>query len=213
MNWFLRAVSSSIGKKMVMAITGLFFCLFLLTHLLGNLTIYGGKDSFDSYSERLHSLGLLLNVVEIGLLLSALLHISFAVLLYFENLRARPIRYVNKKRAGGRTVFSATMPYTGLLLLVFVVIHLFTFTFADRTDRTIFQMVSGVFSNPAYVIFYLFSMVVAAFHVRHGLWSAFQTVGANHPKYMPLIQRASIVFSLMVGVGFSSVPIFIISIT
>ena len=103
------------------------------------------------------------------------------------------------------------MPYTGLYLLIFVIIHLFTFHFVDRTDQTIFQIVANVFSSPVYVIFYIFSMAVLAFHVKHGLWSAFQSLGANHPKYMPLIKGAGLVFSLVVVIGFGSIPVFILS--
>jgi succinate dehydrogenase / fumarate reductase cytochrome b subunit len=208
MIWFIRTVTSSIGKKLLMAITGLIFCSFLAFHLIGNLMIYGGKDAFNGYSEHLHSLGLLVNAVEVGLLVCALIHIFFAALLYFENLRARPVGYAMKKGAGGQTISSRIMPYTGLYLLVFVIIHLFTFHFVEKTDQGIYQIVAGVFSRPAYVLFYIFSMAVAFFHIKHGFWSAFQTIGANHPKYMPFIRGMSLIFSLVVGVVFGSVPLF-----
>ena len=213
MSWFIRTVASSIGKKVVMAITGLIFCSFLAFHLIGNLMIYRGKDAFNGYSERLHSLGLMVNAIEVGLLVCALIHIFFAILLYFENLMARPVGYVMKKGAGGQTISSRLMPYTGLYLLLFVVIHLFTFHFVDRTHQGIYQIVAGVFSKPGYVVFYVFSMVVAFLHIRHGFWSAFQTVGANHTKYMPLIKGAGLVFSLILGIVFASIPIFILSST
>jgi len=103
------------------------------------------------------------------------------------------------------------MPYTGLYLLAFVIIHLINFHFADRSHQTIYQIVAQTFSHPGYVIFYVFSMVVAAFHVRHGLWSAFQTLGLNHPKYMPFIRKASVVFGVIIGVGFGSIPVFLLS--
>lgn len=208
MNWFMGILSSSIGKKLVMAITGLIFCSFLAFHLIGNLMIYGGMDVFNGYSERLHSLGLLVNAIELGLLACALIHIFFATLLYFENLRARPVGYTMKKGAGGQTISSRIMPYTGLYLLVFVIIHLFTFHFVEKTHQGIYQIVAGVFSRPAYVLFYIFSMVVAFFHIKHGFWSAFQSIGANHPKYMPLIKGMSLIFSLIIGVVFATVPLF-----
>jgi succinate dehydrogenase / fumarate reductase cytochrome b subunit len=94
---------------------------------------------------------------------------------------------------------------------VFVLIHLFTFHFVEHTPQTTFQLVANVFSKPGYVIFYVFSMIVVGFHVKHGLWSAFQTIGANHPKYMPFIKGASLIFSLAVGVGFGSIPVYIVS--
>ena len=104
-----------------MAVTGLGFCLFVLIHLLGNLTIYGGKESFLSYVEKLHSLGSLVTLTELGLAVFAVLHIVIGLLLFVQNLQARPVRYAVSKRAGGRTLGSITAPYTGLLILVFIV--------------------------------------------------------------------------------------------
>ena len=213
MIWLAQTFWSSIGKKLIMGITGLSFCLFLGTHLLGNLTIYGGAGSFNAYSDKLHSLGLLINVAEWGLLIFALLHVGMGGLLYFQNLWARPTRYVMKKSAGGRTWSSTIMPYTGLYLLIFVIIHLFTFHFVDKTHQTIYHIVAGVFNRPVYAAFYLFSMIVVAFHVKHGFWSAFQSLGANHPKYMPLIRGAAVVFSVAVALGFGSIPLFVLSST
>jgi succinate dehydrogenase / fumarate reductase cytochrome b subunit len=209
MAWIIETFASSIGKKTVMAITGLIFCSFLMAHLIGNATIYLGKGSFISYSEHLHAYGLALNALEWGLVVCALLHIFFATLLYFQNLRARPIGYVMKKGAGGQTISSRIVPYTGLYILVFVIIHLLRFTFRDREAQTIFDVVAGTFQDPLYVIFYIFSVVVVAFHVKHGLWSAFQTIGANHSKYMPAIKGISLLFSLLVGVSLGSIPLFI----
>jgi len=208
MNGFIQTLFSSIAKKQMMALTGLSFCAFLAVHLFGNLTIYGGEQRFNAYSEHLHSFGLLINAAEIGLLVLASIHILLAALLYLENWQARPVRYVVKKNAGGRTLSSTLMPYTGLYLLVFVILHLLTFHFVDYRAQGIFRLVSDVFSNPVYVVFYAFSMIVAAFHVKHGFWSAFQTLGANHPKYMPLIRTVSLIFSLFVAAGFGSIPVF-----
>jgi succinate dehydrogenase / fumarate reductase, cytochrome b subunit len=208
MNGFIKTLFLSIPKKQMMALTGLSFCAFLAVHLFGNLTIYGGEQRFNAYSEHLHSFGLLINAAEIGLLVLAIIHILLAALLYLENWQARPVRYVMKKNAGGRTISSTLMPYTGLYLLVFVILHLLTFHFVDYRAQGIFRLVSDVFSNPGYVVFYAFSMIVAAFHVKHGFWSAFQTLGANHPKYMPLIRTVSLIFSLFVAAGFGSIPVF-----
>lgn len=211
MYWLIGVFSSSIGKKQIMASTGLFFCLFLATHLLGNLTIYGGKGMFNAYSEHLHAFGLIINAIELALLFFAVLHISFGTLLFFQNWRARPIRYRVKKNAGGRTLSSALMPYTGLYLLIYVVLHLLTFHFADRSGRTLYQLVADVFSRPEYVCFYAFSMIVVSLHVKHGFWSAFQTMGASHPKYTPLVQGAGWILSLLVGVGFGSIPLIMLA--
>lgn len=216
MNWVIRALSTSVGKKQLMAITGLLFLLFLAVHLVGNLSIYRGKEAFVAYAEGLHALGGLLVVAELGLVLSLIIHVTIGTLLFFENRRARPVKYaVDKTGGGGRTLSSVTMPYTGLLILAFLVVHLATFShhIVDQTNRTVFQIAGDIFANWGFFAFYLFSMVVVAFHVRHGLWSACQTVGANYPKYMPLIEKLSFIFAVLVGVGFGSLPIVILLMT
>lgn len=209
MNWLTDILGTSIGKKLLMAVTGLSFICFLIAHLTGNLTIYGGKDAFNAYAERLHALGPLLTAAELGLLFFALVHIITGILLFYQNFRARPRRYTLNVRAGGRTIGSATMPYTGFVLLLFVLFHLINFHFVDKTNTTIYQLVSQAFSNPLYVGVYIAAMVVLAVHVSHGFWSLFQTLGANHPKYMPLIMGLGIGLSVLFGVGFGFLPIYI----
>jgi succinate dehydrogenase / fumarate reductase cytochrome b subunit len=209
MNWLKQTLWSSIGKKLMMAVTGLSFCAFLAGHLAGNLTIYGGQDAFNSYAEHLHSLGPLVTAAELGLLIFAVIHVFTGLSLFYENTTARGGRYAVKKKGGGRTIGSATMPYTGILLLVFVIIHLLNFHFVDKSNTTIFQIVSEKFANPLWIIMYIVAMIIAAVHVSHGFWSAFQTIGANHTKYMPIIMACSIIFSLIVAVGFGLIPIYV----
>jgi succinate dehydrogenase / fumarate reductase cytochrome b subunit len=213
MNWFFRAFSTSVGKKYLMAASGLLFLLFLTTHLLGNLSVYGGPKAFVSYAEHLHALGKLLVVAEIGLVVALIIHVTTAVFLFFENRRARPVKYAVDKGGGGRTFSSQTMPYTGLLILTFVVVHLATFShhFVDQSTRNIFQIAHAVFSNNIYLIIYTLGVLVVAFHVQHGLWSAFQSVGANHPKYMPFIRGTSLIFAVIVAAGFGFLPYAILS--
>ena len=209
MNWLFNTLGSAIGKKLMMAITGLGFCGFLAVHLAGNLTIYGGKDSFNSYSDRLHAWGPLVTLAELGLLAFALVHVLTGAVLFYQNLKARPQRYSVNKSAGGRSLGSRTMPYTGVVLLAFVIFHLINFHFVDKTGTTIYEIVSGAFSKPVYVITYVIAVVIAAVHVSHGFWSAFQTMGANHPKYMPLIRRIGVAFSLIIGIGFGALPVYL----
>jgi succinate dehydrogenase / fumarate reductase cytochrome b subunit len=211
MKWLIRALSSSIGKKQIMAVTGLGFSLFVLTHLLGNLTVYSGKEAFLSYVEKLHSLGALVTLAELGLVVFAVLHIGLGLLLFVQNLQARPVRYAVKKRAGGRTIGSITAPYTGFLILVFLIVHLSKFRFVDKAMTDDFIILSNTFTQTGYVLFYVLGVIVVAFHVSHGFWSGFQTIGLNHPKYMPLIQRFGTLFSVVLGVGFASVPIYLFS--
>jgi succinate dehydrogenase / fumarate reductase, cytochrome b subunit len=208
MNWLTTTLGSSVGKKLLMALTGFAFLGFLAAHLAGNLTIYGGKDAFNTYAERLHSVGKVLLVFELGLVAFAAIHILTGLVLFYQNRRARPVAYEGRKSAGGQTLASTTMPYTGILILAFVVFHLANFTFTDKSGTTIFEIVSRSFQHPLYVAAYVLAMVVVAFHVRHGFWSAFQTLGANHPKYMPAISVLTVVLAVGVGVGFGLIPLF-----
>ena len=209
MIWIKQTFWSSIGKKVMMALTGLAFIVFLMAHLAGNLSIYGGGDAFNAYAEKLHSLGPLLTVFELGLILFASVHIITGIVLFLQNRQARPIGYTRYESSGGRTLSSRTMPYTGLIILGFVIFHLINFSFVDKADRTIFQIVSSAFANPVYVIIYMAVMIIVGFHVRHGLWSAFQTLGGNHPKYMPAIMMLSVVIGIIVAVGFGFLPIYL----
>ena len=209
MKWLVATLRSSIGKKLMMALTGLSFIGFLAVHLAGNLTIYGGSEAFNAYAEKLHSFGSLLIVFEFGLLAFALIHVITGLTLFIQNWKARPVRYHSDKPAGGRTLSSKTMPYTGILILIFVVFHLLNFSFIDKGDRSIYTIVSTAFQSPVYVIFYIVAMVLVALHVRHGFWSAFQTLGANHPKYMPAISSLSVLLGIAFGIGFGLLPLFI----
>jgi len=208
-NRLIFILSSSIGKKLIMAITGLGFCIFLLSHLAGNLIIYAGNDAFNSYAERLHSLGPLIILAEMGLLFFGIVHISTGTYLFYQNVRARPGRYKKKKNAGGRSIGSSTMPYTGFLILIFIVFHLIDFHFVEKADRSIYQIVLETFSNPGYTIFYIISMAVVAIHVDHGVWSLLQTLGINNLECMPVLRVISSATSLLVGIGFGSLPVFI----
>ena len=209
MNWLIQTLGSSVGKKLMMAVTGLAFIGFLAGHLAGNLILYCGREAFNDYAEHLHSLGVLLTVVEFGLLFLALIHISTGLLLLVRNLSARPQRYCVNKSAGGRTLGSRTMPYTGIAILAFVVLHLMNFHFADKTGTTIFDIVSNAFQNPVYVALYVIATLLVAVHINHGLWSAFQTLGWNHIKYMPIITVGSLIFAVLVGLGLGFIPIYI----
>ncbi len=208
MDWVIRTFSSSVGKKSLMAVTGLGFVGFLAGHLAGNFTAYLGPAALNGYATHLHELALVVKAAEIGLVLFACVHVTTGLLLFIQNLAARPERYSGKKWAGGRTLSSATMPYTGLLILSFVLYHLFEFRLNPPEPTALFAFVANYFKSPLNVTLYAAAMLVVALHVRHGLWSAFQTLGANHPKYMPGIEKLSILFGLLVAVGLGFIPIF-----
>jgi succinate dehydrogenase / fumarate reductase cytochrome b subunit len=211
MKWLTTTLGTSIGKKLMMAATGLSFIGFLVVHLAGNLTLYGGADAFNSYAAHLHALGPLLAVAEFVLLGLFAIHVLSGLILFWQNFKARPSRYAVNRNPGGKTIGSATMPYTGLLILLFIIFHLTNFSrfFIDQTGTTIFQIVSTAFQNPVYVGLYVLAMLTVALHVSHGFWSLFQTFGLNHPKYMPAINVGGLIISLVFGLGFGFLPIYI----
>ena len=210
MNWYLFILGSSVGKKILMAFTGLCLIGFLAVHLLGNFMAFAGAEAFNGYAAKLHSLQPYFTVFNIGLLTIGLLHSVFGVILFFENLRARSTRYKAYKNPGGRTIGSNTMPYTGVLILTFVVIHLLKFTFVDKSVTPIYQQMAGTFVNPLWVLVYVVAMVIVAVHISHGFWSMFQTFGINHPRYMPLIMKLGLVVTLAMGIGFGILPIYLL---
>jgi succinate dehydrogenase / fumarate reductase cytochrome b subunit len=209
MNWYLFILGSSVGKKMLMAVTGLGLIGFLAVHLLGNVMAFAGAEAFNGYAAKLHSLQPYLTVFNIGLATLGLVHIVVGAILFFENLRARPTRYKIYQNPGGRTIGSYTIPYTGILILIFVIVHLLKFTFVDKSVTPIYQQMSATFANPLWVLMYVVAMVIVALHISHGFWSMFQTFGINHPRYMPLIMTLGLVVTFTFGIGFGILPIYL----
>ena len=206
MGWLARLYQSSVGKKSIMAVSGILLVLFIFTHLIGNSTSFLGRTAFNSYSERLHSLGVLVYLFEICLLLVFLIHIITGVILYLENLKARPSRYNLDKDDGGRSWGSRTMPYTGLIMILFIFVHLDNFHFTDKSVL-VADLVRNLLGNPPLAAFYVFSLLSLALHVSHGFWSMFQSLGLNHPKYNGLIRTGALTFSILVGTVFILIPI------
>jgi succinate dehydrogenase / fumarate reductase cytochrome b subunit len=197
---------SSVGKKSIMAASGLLLTLFICTHLLGNSISFLGREAFNSYAERLHSLGVLIYFFELGLLTLFLIHILTGVILYFENLGARPSRYSVDTSEGGRSWGSRTMPYTGAIILVFIIVHLMNFHFTDKSVL-IADLVRELLSRPGLAFFYIFSLVALALHLSHGFWSLFQSIGFNHEKYNQLLLKGALAFSILVGIVFTLIPV------
>ncbi len=207
MSLIRRIIRSSIGKKYIMAVSGACLSLFLLTHLAGNSAIFWGKDVYNAYAAHLHSLGILIYILEVLLALVFFVHILVAVMLYFENLGARPNRYEVKKN-GANNWNSRTMPYTGLIIFIFVLVHLVNFHFGERTVTTA-EMVREVLSRPGYAAFYLFSLAALALHVSHGFWSMFQSMGLNHPKYNNFLRYGGLVTALVIGAVYMLIPMLV----
>jgi succinate dehydrogenase / fumarate reductase cytochrome b subunit len=210
MNWYLFLLGSSVGKKMLMAVTGLCLIGFLAAHLLGNVMAFAGAEAFNGYAAKLHSLQPYLTVFNIGLAALGLIHIVVGIMLFFENLKARTTKYEVFNNPGGLTIGSRTMAYTGILILVFVILHLLKFTFVDKSVTPIYQQMAAAFANPAWVLVYVVAMIIVSVHISHGFWSLFQTFGINHPRYMPLIMKLGLVVTLVFGIGFGILPIYLL---
>lgn len=189
-----------------MAASGLLLSLFLFTHLLGNSASFLGRDAFNAYAEKLHSVGGLLYVFEIGLLTLFLIHIITGIILYLENLQARPARYSVNTSEGGRSWGSRTMPYTGVIILVFIIVHLMNFHFTDKSVP-VADLVRELLSRPVLAWFYIFSLLALILHLSHGVWSLFQSIGINHEKYNQLLLKGALVFSILVGTVFILIPV------
>lgn len=207
---------SSIGRKHLIAVTGLLLCGFLVSHLLGNFLLLAGSDAFNLYSYKLFALGPVLYLIEAGLLLVFLVHIGLAVKLTMENKKARGSKYQMKVRTGrGTTIMSATMPYTGIVLLVFLVLHLMNLKFGtyymttvDGVEmRDIYRTTMEYFQNPVSTGWYVVAMICAALHTSHGFSSAFQSLGLNHPRYFGKIKVIGYLYALLVGGGFAFVSV------
>ncbi len=210
-------IRSSILKKQLVGVTGLLLCGFLMTHLLGNTLIFVGPDAFNLYAHTLTS-NKLIYLAEAILGAIFLSHLAMAIYLTIENKHARGDQnyYIKTRTGRGSTFASSTMPYTGVLILVFLVLHLLQFKFGPvyMTSvggvemRDLYKTVVEYFQSPLNVLWYVFAMLVAGVHVSHGFWSAFQSIGFNHNKYNATIRFASNVFGASVALGYSSLAIF-----
>lgn len=200
-----RILSSSIGKKVVVAIAGLLLCGFLLTHLAGNMFLFVGEQAFNRYADALMANPAIIPA-EIVLASIFLVHILLSLKVTWENRQARPTRYEMFVSKGGRTLGSSTMAVSGLLLLTFLVVHIKTFKFVDHSDG-LYRVVMDAFANKLYSGFYVVAMCALGLHLSHGVQSAFQTFGLRHPRYTPLIKAAGIFFAAAVATGFATLPI------
>lgn len=217
MGWLTRSLSTSIGKKTIQAITGLLLILFLIVHFAGNYTIWGGETLFTAYVSTLESLGWFTHIIEILLALVFIIHIYVGLLLAWQNYKATPNRYSiwskNKIYKSSELIdFSARYTWqTGVLVLIFLLVHLFTFWYQfkfNANGRELYEIVVDWFKNPIYSAFYILLLITLAVHISHGFKSAFQTFGWNHPKYTPWIEKFSTFLAWLFGVGFSLIPVY-----
>jgi len=209
-------LSSSIGKKISMGLTGLFLISFLIVHVSVNSCIFinDGGITFNSAAHFMAT-NPLIRLIEIGLFAGLILHIIFALLLTLENKKARPIGYLKINGAANSNWYSRSMGILGSLLLIFLVVHLAHFwidtkiaVFTGKADQhNTFNEMKEVFSNWYIVALYLIGVGSLLFHILHGFQSAFQTLGLNHKKYTPIIKKIGIWFSIIVCLLFASMPV------
>jgi succinate dehydrogenase / fumarate reductase cytochrome b subunit len=211
LSWLGRFLSSSIGKKTLMALTGLMLVGFLLAHLAGNLTLYAGDEAFNGYAHKLESYGLLLNVAEVGLLALFVVHVVLALRVSRENAGARPNGYRSRATFGKSTVASRSMLVTGLVVGLFVVIHVIDFRVPKLLGKPelddLAVAVRRRLASPLGAGIYLVGVVALGMHLSHGFRSALQTLGANHPRYDGLIRGVGLALATLILLGFASFPV------
>ncbi len=207
---------SSIGKKMVMAITGFILFGFVLVHMVANLQVFlpagpDGIHAIDRYAEHLRVFPPLLWTARMVLLASLILHIVAAWQVSVLNkFGARTSRYV-KQTAIASSYASRTMVWSGPIVFFYVIYHLLQFTFGTvqpgfEPGHVYHNVILG-FQNPVIAIFYIIANILLAMHLYHGVWSMFQSLGISHPRYTPILKKASVVFGVVIGIGFCSVPL------
>jgi succinate dehydrogenase / fumarate reductase cytochrome b subunit len=215
---------SSVGKKLLTGLTGVALVAFIVLHMAGNLWLFAGPDAFNGYAHKLHGFGALLYVAEIGLLVLFAAHAASTLTVYADSRRARPVANVLVQGKGApsrQTVASRSMIVTGSVLLVFVVLHVIHFRFGPAEPegyvttlhgepaRDLYRLVVEAFRQPLVVAAYMAVMVLLALHLRHGVWSAFQSLGALNPALRTLMYGAALGLSVIIGAAFFVMPLYL----
>ncbi len=222
MSWFKEAITSSVGKKVVMSLTGLFLVIFLVAHLAGNISLtFKDGSSFNEYAHFMKHNTIII-IGEYIMFAGFLFHIIQGLILEGKNRASRPqnykVSYSNKKVSW----FSKYMGPFGIVILVFLLIHLFQFFrfkyFAEPEMvmsengyemADLYSIVHQTFQNPIWVAFYAFSMLIIAFHLAHGFQSAFQSLGIKHKKYSPLIVTIGYIYAILIPLAFAIIPVMV----
>jgi succinate dehydrogenase / fumarate reductase cytochrome b subunit len=208
--------TSSIGKKTVMALSGLFLILFLLEHIYTNLTLFYGDGGVE-FNETSHSMVhmLIIRIIEVILFLAIVVHVAQAIILTRENSKARPIKYAVNGTNQTSSWISRNMGFTGSIIFFFIVIHLYNFfvpyrisgTVGGENQLTIAQKVVEALENPVYAGLYLVSVIFLALHLSHALASSLQTLGLSNNKYKKIWEKAALGFALLMGISFGAFPV------
>ncbi len=220
MNWFIKAFSSSLGRKIIMSLTGLFLISFLVVHLSGNFLLLKSDEgaAFNLYSNFMSTNGLI-RFLELGLVAGFLMHIYNAFTLTRKNSEARPQKYAFEKASTNSSWFSRNMGLSGSIILIFLLVHLWNFWYAYKFGspekvmidgmeyKNMYALVAAAFSQWWYVALYVGAMVLLGFHLNHGFQSAFQSLGLNHKKYTPLITFLGSAIAILIPFGFAIIPV------
>jgi len=218
MNALSAFCRSSIGRKMIVAVTGVILILFVIGHLLGNLQIFLGPEWINAYSQHLRDLGPLLWFIRLILLVTVILHIYFTVLLAIENKRARPAGYIDRNYVKASWA-SRHMVVSGLVVLAFIIFHLLHFTARkfnpqfpllklDPLNRyDVYSMMVYGFQNVYVSIFYVIGLFLLTLHLTHGSSSFFQSLGLNDKKLTPRLAVGGRIFAWLLFIGYTSIPV------
>ena len=204
---------TSVTKKIVMALAGLFLIVFLMVHLGINLFLLSDDPTTFNNAAHFMASNPIIKVFELVLMGGILIHIIWGVILQIQNWFARPDRY--KVTASTQTsFFSKYMIYTGLIILIFLIIHFVNFYFVklglvEGDHENFYGMAHELFKMSGYIIFYLISFLILGFHLNHAFQSAFQTLGLNHKKYTPCIKTVGLIYSIVVPLGYIIIPVII----
>lgn len=219
------ALTSQVGRKILTGITGVVLVVFIIAHLSGNLSLLSSDSlPFNTYAKFLHSFGTLVYIAEIALGALILLHAYIGITIAFRKRKARAVGYQVYNTKGGpsrQSLSSRTMVVTGIVLLVFLVIHIVQFRFGagihegyavtikGDESRDLYRLVNETFQNLGWVIFYVAVMLLLAFHLRHGIWSALQSLGAMKPRYSRTIYSIAFILGALLAIGFLILPVYI----
>ncbi|HEX8202093.1 MAG TPA: succinate dehydrogenase cytochrome b subunit [Isosphaeraceae bacterium] len=210
-----RLFQSTVGLKILTAVTGVILSLFVLVHMLGNLQIFQGAEAIDAYARFLRKEPALLWSFRAGLLAAVGLHIWAYVALLRQNQKARPAVGYRVRHYKESSVASRTMRWTGPLLLAFIIYHILHMTtgtvHATFREGEVYQNLVTAFRSVLVAVIYLVSMAMLGLHLWHGVWSVFQTLGASQPRYLSFGRRFATVFTVLVVLGFSAVPLAILA--
>ena len=216
----LKALQSQVGRKVLTSVTGIGLMIFIVGHLVGNLTLFGSAQAFNEYTLGLEQSGWILYFIEFILAVGFLLHAFVGISIWWKRRQSRPQGYEEYHSKGGPshlTWSSRTMIITGVVLFVFLIIHLDSFKFGDTETimlngeqaRDLKALVIEKFQTPWYAFGYTFVMILLGFHLGHGFWSSFTSLTMRHNKLSGIVYTVGIVFAILMAIGFIFIPLYI----